>query len=75
MKKLLLQLVGSTSSVWHFCLSGFHSLWHTKPVTWTVVGLFLELFGVILLFIFGMPFRVPSGGTIFLVTGKINEGK
>jgi len=75
MKKLLLQLIGFTSIFWLLCLSRFHSLWHAKPVKWSVYGLMLELIGVILLFIFGMPFRVPSGGAIFLVTGNINEGE
>ena len=34
----------------------------------TVVGLAFTLVGVLILFRWGMPFRVPSGGAIHIVT-------
>jgi len=35
-----------------------------------LVGLLLSLAGVLILFRWGMPFRVPTGGAISLVTGQ-----
>jgi hypothetical protein len=34
--------------------------------SWTIVGLVLSLIGVLLLFRYGMPYRVRTGGAQFL---------
>jgi hypothetical protein len=41
---------------------------------WNVVGLMLVLFGVITLFIFGMPYRVRRGGASYVMREKVDEG-
>jgi len=40
--------------------------------TWNIIGLVLVMVGVIVLFAFGMPYRVRSGGAINLI---FNERK
>ena len=42
---------------------------------WNVVGLLLNLLGVLTLFRYGMPYRVESGGVTFIVTGKRNQSE
>lgn len=32
-----------------------------------VIGIFLNMFGVLILFYYGMPFRVPKGGKGYLM--------
>ncbi len=36
-------------------------------------GLVLSLIGVIILFLYGMPFHVPTRGTTFLVAGQKSQ--
>ncbi len=40
---------------------------------WNILGLILVLVGVLLLFVFGMPYRVRTGGTVSSVADKIDE--
>lgn len=42
-------------------------------VWWNVSGLALSLIGIILLFLFGMPFRVRTGGAIAYVAEQEDE--
>ncbi len=39
----------------------------------TIVGLLMTLAGVILLFLYGMPFRVRTGGTTVLELERIDQ--
>jgi hypothetical protein len=39
---------------------------------WNILGLTLVLFGVLSLFIFGMPFRIRSGGVGHIVTEQVD---
>jgi hypothetical protein len=41
--------------------------------SWNILGLILVLVGVLLLFVFGMPFRVRTGGSAFYVTERTDE--
>jgi hypothetical protein len=41
---------------------------------WTIAGLLSNLAGVVLLFLFGMPFRVRTGGVITIITGQLDPG-
>ena len=41
--------------------------------TWNVVGLLLNLLGVLTLFRYGMPYRVASGGATYLITGDTDQ--
>jgi hypothetical protein len=43
--------------------------------SWNILGLILVLFGVLLLFVFGMPFRVRTGGAIALVAETEDENE
>jgi len=36
------------------------------------IGLILDIIGVLLIFFFGIPRKIDTGGSIFLVTGKEN---
>jgi hypothetical protein len=40
-----------------------------------IAGLLMNLAGVILLFRYGMPYRVRSGGLNFYVTENVDEGE
>ena len=44
-----------------------------SAANWNIVGLVLVLVGVIDLFVFGMPFRVRSGGGIYRVIQQRDE--
>jgi len=39
----------------------------------TILGLFLNLIGVLILFRYGMPYRVRTGGAVYIVMEKKNE--
>ena len=38
-----------------------------------VAGVLISLSGFLILFRYGMPFRVPSGGVTYLITEKVDE--
>jgi hypothetical protein len=40
---------------------------------WNILGLLMVLGGVLLLFRYGMPYRVRSEGDVYLVTGEKNQ--
>jgi hypothetical protein len=40
-----------------------------------ILGLVLNLFGVLLLFRYGMPFRIQTNGAVLLVTDQIDQGE
>jgi hypothetical protein len=40
-----------------------------------IIGLVLNLVGVIILFRYGMPFHVPTGGALLLVTDQIDAAE
>ena len=42
---------------------------------WNILGLVLVLFGILLLFRFGMPYLVPSGGSSSLLLSDTDEEK
>jgi hypothetical protein len=42
---------------------------------WTTLGLFMNLGGVVLLFLYGIPYRARSGGHQARVLSQIDEGK
>lgn len=42
---------------------------------WNIFGLLLVMVGVLDLFVFGMPFRVPTGGAINRILEQRNEKK
>ena len=42
---------------------------------WTTLGLFMNLGGVVLLFLYGMPYRTRTGGHQARVLSQIDEGK
>jgi hypothetical protein len=44
------------------------------PATFSIIGLALNFIGVIVLFRYGMPYRVRTGGEIVLITGQKDEG-
>jgi hypothetical protein len=46
-----------------------------SAATWNVVGLLLNLLGVLTLFRYGMPYRVASGGETSIITGDINQSE
>ncbi|MGB3271820.1 MAG: hypothetical protein WBA66_02830 [Xanthobacteraceae bacterium] len=37
------------------------------------IGITLSLIGVLILFRYGMPFHVPTGGATYLVTDQVDE--
>jgi len=41
--------------------------------TWNIIGLVLVMVGVIVLFAFGMPYRVRSGGAINLILNERDD--
>src|SRR5262249_14284167 len=43
------------------------------PKVVNTLGLVLELLGVLILFWFGMPFHVPTGGVTTMSTGEIDQ--
>jgi hypothetical protein len=43
------------------------------PACWNILGLILVLVGVLLLFLFGMPFRVRTRGTSALLLEGTDE--
>jgi hypothetical protein len=43
------------------------------PAAWNVTGLLLVLVGVLILFRYGMPYRVRRGGMTFLVLESVDE--
>jgi hypothetical protein len=40
---------------------------------WNIFGLAMSLVGVLILFRYGMPFRVPTEGVTFVVTRQIDR--
>jgi hypothetical protein len=40
-----------------------------------IIGLVLNLVGVIILFRYGMPFHVPTGGAVHLVTEQVDAAE
>jgi hypothetical protein len=40
-----------------------------------IIGLLLNLVGVIILFRYGMPFHVPTGGAINIVTEQVDAAQ
>jgi hypothetical protein len=44
-----------------------------SAATWNILGLVLVMVGVLDLFVFGMPFRVPTGGAVHLILEQKNE--
>ena len=42
-------------------------------VFWTIIGLIASLVGVLLLFFFGMPYRVRTGGANVVVTEHVDR--
>ena len=40
---------------------------------WNIWGLLLVLIGVLLLFIYGMPYRVRTGGDLFIILEQKDE--
>jgi hypothetical protein len=40
-----------------------------------IIGLVLNLVGVIILFRYGMPFHVPTGGAVHLITGQVDAAE
>jgi len=40
-----------------------------------IIGLVLNLVGVIILFRYGMPFHVPTGGAVHIVTEQIDAAE
>jgi hypothetical protein len=40
-----------------------------------IIGLALNLVGVLILFRYGMPFHVPTGGAIHLITGQVDAAE
>ena len=45
-----------------------------KAETWNIIGLVLAFGGVVVLFVFGMPFHVPTGGAQHLILEEPDEG-
>jgi hypothetical protein len=39
----------------------------------SVAGVLISLVGFLILFYYGMPFRVPTGGVTYIITQQINE--
>lgn len=37
------------------------------------IGITLSLIGVLILFRYGMPFHVPTGGATYLITDQVDE--
>jgi hypothetical protein len=53
-------------------------IWHTEPMLpacWNIAGLLSSLVGVLLLFLFGMPFRVRTGGAIAYIANHLDENE
>jgi hypothetical protein len=47
---------------------------YATPFIWTTIGLIASLFGVLLLFRFGMPFRLSTGGGgDYIVTNESSD--
>jgi hypothetical protein len=46
-----------------------------SPATWSIAGLVANLAGVLLLFRYGMPYRVPTGGGSVRRTMPTEHGK
>jgi hypothetical protein len=44
------------------------------PATFSIIGLVLNLIGVIILFRYGMPYRVRTGGAQYLLLERKDEG-
>jgi hypothetical protein len=38
-----------------------------------VVGIMFGILGFLILFRYGMPFRVPTGGTTYVITSDVDE--
>jgi hypothetical protein len=45
------------------------------PACWNIAGLILSLIGIVILFVFGMPFRVRTGGATFYVAETEDENE
>ena len=45
------------------------------PAAWSIAGLVTSLVGVLSLFRYGMPYRVPTGGGSARVTMPTEDGK
>jgi hypothetical protein len=43
--------------------------------SWNILGLFLVMIGVLDLFVFGMPFRIPTDGAVHLILERRNEAE
>lgn len=43
------------------------------PACWNIAGLILSLIGIVILFVFGMPFRVRTGGATYYVAETEDE--
>jgi hypothetical protein len=46
---------------------------HISAAVWNIVGLVLNLIGVILLFRYGIPYAVDTGGVVGLTDGRIDH--
>lgn len=44
-----------------------------SAANWNILGLVLVMVGVLVLFAFGMPFRVPTGGATFYIAEQKDE--
>lgn len=42
------------------------------PKTLAIAGLLVNLVGVLMLFRYGMPYRIDSGGATYIITGQID---
>jgi hypothetical protein len=69
-------LVLPICTVLAFWLSGpeqsFVNLRLAAPA-WNTIGILMSLIGVLLLFRFGMPYHVPTGGAQFIITEQVDE--
>jgi hypothetical protein len=43
--------------------------------TWNVIGLVLSLVWVLLLFMYGMPYRIRSGGAEYLISEQTDQNE
>jgi hypothetical protein len=40
---------------------------------WNIAGLIIALFGILILFRYGMPFHVPSGGATHIIGRNVDQ--
>jgi hypothetical protein len=48
---------------------------HISAATWNIVGLILNLIGVILLFRYGIPYAIDTGGQLPLTDSRIDSAE